>query len=202
MRSIPWEPMPETEELTLQSPKQAASVRAAYRRRMALRWRSIAARREDKAAGRLPAEWHDWMGCPGYEGYGGPLCTCDSWGKCARRHSSRLPVSVPPKRSAIVIGQRLPQNLCGAEYIYFIEGIDCFGVLPIVPAHAIDVPRALARACTLVAFSRRSQFRKRPASRHIERGSGRRLVPTHQPAWLRGIGGRLSRLRRGSGRAG
>ena len=56
----------------------AAAIRAAYRRRMAIRWRHKPSRDEDAKAGRLPHDWHAWMGCPSeaYQGYG---CICDSW---------------------------------------------------------------------------------------------------------------------------
>lgn len=71
-----WRDMPDTSSIDA---KQAVIVRARHRRLMAIRWRYPQAREEDRRLGRLPTEWHDWMQCPGYEGYQGPLCTCDRW---------------------------------------------------------------------------------------------------------------------------
>lgn len=75
-----WRPMPDTSELDdARRWVEAATIRARYRRLMAVRWRYPHAREEDARLGRLPQDWHEWMPCVGYEGYGGPLCGCDQW---------------------------------------------------------------------------------------------------------------------------
>ena len=59
-------------------------MRARHRAMMALRWRDLEARADDKAHGRLPIDWHAWMGCPAYDplqkphdGYKQGGCICD-----------------------------------------------------------------------------------------------------------------------------
>ena len=81
MHIPPWRPMPDTTELDeAHRWVEAATIRARYRRYMAVRWRYPQAREEDRRLGRLPPSgWHDWMQCPGYEGHQGPLCVCDQW---------------------------------------------------------------------------------------------------------------------------
>lgn len=76
MSTPSWRPMSSTKGLPT---SQAAKIRSEHRALMAIRWRDRKAREEDHRLKRLPSNWHDWMGCPGKEGYAGPGCTCDSW---------------------------------------------------------------------------------------------------------------------------
>ncbi len=68
-----WRPMPQTEHLPQE---RGVIVRNGHRATMAIRWRCVDAREFDRAQGRLPADWHDWMDCPA-SAHGGWRCECD-----------------------------------------------------------------------------------------------------------------------------
>jgi hypothetical protein len=72
------------------SPEYAAGAhrRAEHRRLMAVRWRNIDARKDDRAKSRLPQDWHDWMGCPANDGYATRGCVCDLWAERGKRVNS------------------------------------------------------------------------------------------------------------------
>ncbi len=81
---IQWRPMPLTPE-DPEDPgwREGRATRARHRALMACRWRDLEARGEDKRAGRLPSDWHAWMGCPmsdplqPNDGYLQQGCICD-----------------------------------------------------------------------------------------------------------------------------
>jgi hypothetical protein len=53
---------------------------------MAVRWRILSARNEDKKRKRLPSDWHEWMNCPALSGEYKTLgCTCDLWEQPKKR---------------------------------------------------------------------------------------------------------------------
>ena len=74
MREIPWSEPPYTLGLSV---VEATRQRVLYRARMAIRWRKPENREQDREAGRLPADWHDWTTCPGVDGYQSYGCMCD-----------------------------------------------------------------------------------------------------------------------------
>lgn len=73
-----WQPLPYFDPEATEPPiSERATARAHHRAIMALRWRNLEARAEDRKLGRLPYGWHDWMGCP-RDTYNSPGCTCDT----------------------------------------------------------------------------------------------------------------------------
>lgn len=72
-----WQPLPFFDPETNEPPLvERARARANHRAIMAMRWRNQEARAEDRKLGRLPYDWHEWMGCP-HDQYGAKECTCD-----------------------------------------------------------------------------------------------------------------------------
>jgi hypothetical protein len=87
-----WRPMPDTSMFDRKDPeqvRQAAAIRVRHRCIMAVRWRDVAAREQDRALDRLAIDWHDWMNCPGVDGYGSWKCTCDTWALRAQTQKKR-----------------------------------------------------------------------------------------------------------------
>jgi len=84
MSTPAWRPIPRFDPGAPESVSEQARARALHRAIMALRWRDRGARAEDRARGRRPHDWHEWMGCPADE-YQATGCTCDRIDRSAQK---------------------------------------------------------------------------------------------------------------------
>jgi len=130
MRIPAWRPPPDTDGLDYTT---AARLRNAHRAAMAVRWRFKSAREADADQGRLPPNWHDWMGCPApkeqnRDGYGHPWCTCDSW------EDTR-----PSRRFGAL---KAPSRVTEALQLVVVKTIDYHIGFPILSSHASPAPPA------------------------------------------------------------
>jgi hypothetical protein len=203
-----WRPMPTTDGLSL---KDAAIVRSRHRNLMSLRWRSRELRAEDRAQGRLPANWHDWMMCPADDGYGSRGCTCDQALNQHPRevrkrvHAERAQVSLlqrsQPRQRATTRRPRSGRREC--VFTVWLPVIDSGGERRMVTSHGtFEVDRQLAaevlRAATAAgdpeAQGRRSSRPGIPRRQLARTGSLLR-----QSSWAAAGRHHLSRLRASGG---
>jgi hypothetical protein len=146
-----FRPMPITKHLPYE---QGAILRAEHRRLMMQRWRNPELRAEDRGARRLPQDWHDWMMCKAYDGYGTEGCTCDTWMQRDMSVARNQPRAIVQRERAQRIrleqlgnGQRAkPREVEEAtEAIIWVKTVDTSDFPPTLAAHEI-APESLVLA--------------------------------------------------------